>query len=345
MQPGPHVEEMEAAIRADGEGLRALLDGDEDRGRERLREAVARYRASWELAPPRSFGRLVGMLKAAVIAGDAADAAAYAPEQAGEGDSPPSAYVLAMAALVRGDDAAARAAAGGMRAGSPAFVRAADAIEALAAGRRRGLRERPRGDRRRLRGARGAPHRRPRRRHRADARAARRAARPGRAPVQPAAALTRRAETGVVRPEAEQLRSRAQLRAWRIASASFVLALKAALSARSGGEPSEAAGRAAADVHLVEDDEVRRDRAVAQREARPSRRARSLGRRSRYPPNGRPCGCRSAASARTRLVILDHAGRPPCGSRGARRTAPKWPRSRRLPRQVGRGTARTVGRP
>ncbi len=134
MQPGPHVEEMEAAIRADGEGLRALLDGDEDRGRERLREAVARYRASWELAPPRSFGRLVGMLKAAVIAGDAADAAAYAREQAGEGDSPPSAYVLAMAALVRGDDAGARAAAGGMRAGSPAFVRAADAIEALARG-------------------------------------------------------------------------------------------------------------------------------------------------------------------------------------------------------------------
>ena len=29
MEPGPHVEEMEAAIRADGEGLRALLDGDE----------------------------------------------------------------------------------------------------------------------------------------------------------------------------------------------------------------------------------------------------------------------------------------------------------------------------
>jgi hypothetical protein len=36
MQPGPHLEEMEAAIRADGEGLRALLDGDEERARERL---------------------------------------------------------------------------------------------------------------------------------------------------------------------------------------------------------------------------------------------------------------------------------------------------------------------
>ena len=131
MEPGPHVEEMEAAIRADGEGLRALLDGDDERARERLAEAVARYRASWELAPPRSYGRLVGMLKAAVIAGDAAQVAAYAREQAGEADSPPSAYVLAMAALVDGDDDAAAAFAEGMRAGSPAFGRAADAIEAL----------------------------------------------------------------------------------------------------------------------------------------------------------------------------------------------------------------------
>jgi hypothetical protein len=134
MEPGPHVEEMEAAIRADGEGLRALLDGDDERARERLAEAVARYRASWELAPPRSYGRLVGMLKAAVIAGDAAEAAAYAREQVGEADSPPSSYVLATAALVEGDDAVALAAALGMRAGSPAFGRAADAIEALAGG-------------------------------------------------------------------------------------------------------------------------------------------------------------------------------------------------------------------
>lgn len=133
MQPGPHVEEMEAAIRADGEGLRALLDGDADRGRERLAEAVARYRASWELAPPRSYGRLVGMLKAAVIAGDAAEPAAYSREAVPDADSPPSSYVRAIAALVEGDDEAAAAFADGMRAGSPAFGRAADAIAALAA--------------------------------------------------------------------------------------------------------------------------------------------------------------------------------------------------------------------
>jgi hypothetical protein len=133
MEPGPHVEEMEAAIRADGEGLRALLDGDEAVGRARLSDAVAHYRASWELAPPRSFGRLIGMLKAAVIAGDAADAAAYARAAVPEADSPPSSYVRAVAALVEGDGEAAAGFAAGMREGSPAFGRAADAIAALAA--------------------------------------------------------------------------------------------------------------------------------------------------------------------------------------------------------------------
>src|SRR4051794_5923812 len=132
MEPGPHVEEMEAAIRTDGAGLRALLDGDEALGRQRLAEAVARYRASWELAPPRSYGRLVGMLKAAVIAGDASEAAAYAREQVREADSPPSCYVRAVAALVEQDDDAAARYADQMRAGSAAFGRAADAIAALA---------------------------------------------------------------------------------------------------------------------------------------------------------------------------------------------------------------------
>ena len=133
MQPGPHAEEMEAAIRLDGEGLRALLDGDVAGGRVWLLEAAARYRASWELAPPRSFGRLVGMLKAAVIAGSGEEAAAYAREAVPEPDSPPSSYVRAIAALVEGDDSAAASFAAGMREGSPAFGRAADGIAALAA--------------------------------------------------------------------------------------------------------------------------------------------------------------------------------------------------------------------
>ncbi len=134
LEPGPHVEELEAAVRLDGEGQRLLLVGDEPAGTALLLAAAERYRRSWELAPPRSFGRLVGMLKAAVIAGEAGPAAAYARSQVSEPESPPAHYVVAMAALVEGDDAAARAAAEGMRAGSPAFGRAAAAIEALADG-------------------------------------------------------------------------------------------------------------------------------------------------------------------------------------------------------------------
>ena len=59
MEPGPHVEEMEAAIRADGEGLRALLDGDPERARRAARRggrALPRLvgaRAAAQLRPAR----------------------------------------------------------------------------------------------------------------------------------------------------------------------------------------------------------------------------------------------------------------------------------------------------
>jgi len=129
---GPHADLLRDAVAAEAQGQRALLAGDAGTAGAAMRAAAGLYRASWDAAPPRSYGRLIGMLKAAVIAEDASEAAAYAREQVGDADSPPSHYVLAMAALVTGDDQSARAAAGGMRAGSPAFGRAADAIEALA---------------------------------------------------------------------------------------------------------------------------------------------------------------------------------------------------------------------
>lgn len=133
MEPGPHLDALNDAIAAEREGHRLLLEGDAA-GAARMREAAARYRASWELAPPRSYGRLVGMLKAAVIAGGGPAEASYARDQVGEeGDSPTSWYVLGIAALIDGDDQLAAQAADGMRAGSPAFGRAADGIAALAA--------------------------------------------------------------------------------------------------------------------------------------------------------------------------------------------------------------------
>jgi hypothetical protein len=128
---GVHADLLREAIATEARAHRALLAG-EPAGDE-LKAAAALYRASWEAAPPRSYGRLIGMLKAAVIAGDATGAASYARAAlAGAADSPPACYAVALAALVDGDDGAAAAGAAGMRSGSPPMGRAADAIAALA---------------------------------------------------------------------------------------------------------------------------------------------------------------------------------------------------------------------
>jgi hypothetical protein len=130
---GAHLDLLREAIATEGRAQRALLGGEDARAD--LLAASDLYRRSWEVAPPESYGRLIGMLKAAVLAGDATDAAAYArvavPDDA---HSPPARYAVAIASLVEGDQEAARAAAAGMRAGSDAFQRAAAAIEAIAAG-------------------------------------------------------------------------------------------------------------------------------------------------------------------------------------------------------------------
>ena len=122
------------ALELEAEGHRALLAHDETKARDELRAASDRYRASWEAAPPDAYGRLVGMLKAAVLIGEAETAARYV--HSAIGDAPPSstaAYAVAVAALVHGDDELAARAAGVMRGGSEAFDRTADAIAALAA--------------------------------------------------------------------------------------------------------------------------------------------------------------------------------------------------------------------
>ena len=124
---------MREAIAADGEAHRALLAGEDARGP--LWRAATAYRTSWEAAPPRSFGRLVGYAKASILAGD--DPLAYVREQLGPDDrSPPACWARALAYLADGDDARATRAAEGMHAGSEAFGRAADAVAALAAGDR-----------------------------------------------------------------------------------------------------------------------------------------------------------------------------------------------------------------
>src|SRR3954469_4513523 len=137
MAEGEHRDALLEAIGLEGEAHRALLDGDAAAAGERLRAAAERARAWWGLAPPRSFGRLIGMLKALVIAGDdaaARAAAAYVREQVSEDDaSPPAWYALGIAALIERDDPlAARAAEGMGAAGVEPFLRPAAAVDALA---------------------------------------------------------------------------------------------------------------------------------------------------------------------------------------------------------------------
>jgi hypothetical protein len=126
---------QDEAVALEAEGHRALLDGDDVAARDALRAASDRYRASWEIAPPDAYGRLVGMIKAAVLAGDAVTAARYVHSAIGdEPPSPTAAYAVAVAALVDGHDALAQRAAEAMRAGGGAFERTAAAIAALATG-------------------------------------------------------------------------------------------------------------------------------------------------------------------------------------------------------------------
>jgi uncharacterized protein len=123
-----HEDAMREAIAADGDAYRALLAGED--AREPLRRAANAYRVSWEAAPPRSFGRLVGYAKASILAGE--NPGPYVREQLrNECDSPPACWALALGALADGDDEAARRAADGMLAGSEAFGRAAGAVAAL----------------------------------------------------------------------------------------------------------------------------------------------------------------------------------------------------------------------
>jgi hypothetical protein len=136
--PRPEPEKqrlLREAIASEAEGQRLLLAGDSKRARERFARAADLYRRSWEAAGPRSFGRLLGMLKAAVLAGGGEHEARYVREQlSDEADSPVSRYALALAALAGGDDPLARRAAAEMHRDGPAFAGTADAIDAAAAG-------------------------------------------------------------------------------------------------------------------------------------------------------------------------------------------------------------------
>jgi len=129
---------MIAAIAAEGEAHAALLAGDQDTARAAYLHAVEGYRASWALAPPRSYGRLVGLLKAAILAGEAKPAAeevrSALEDDADAAGSPVASYALAAAALIAGDDGAVAPLADVMEPRGGAFQRTATALRALAIG-------------------------------------------------------------------------------------------------------------------------------------------------------------------------------------------------------------------
>jgi hypothetical protein len=139
VEDGEHRELMIAAIATEGKAHKALLAGDADAARAAYAKAAEQYRASWALAPPKSYGRLVGLVKAAVLAGRARPAAADVraaldddPDAAG---SPVASYALAVAVLILGDDDDAVASLTGvMDPRGGAFERTATALRALAAG-------------------------------------------------------------------------------------------------------------------------------------------------------------------------------------------------------------------
>jgi hypothetical protein len=123
-----------AAVEADADAQRRLLASDQAGSEPFLRESERLYRESWEVAPPGGYGRLVGMLKAAILRGDAGGAAAYARAAlAGELESPTADYACALACLAAHDDSAATAAAARMAVGGEAFERTAAALAAIAA--------------------------------------------------------------------------------------------------------------------------------------------------------------------------------------------------------------------
>jgi hypothetical protein len=134
--PHKHQELLTAAIEREGEAQRHLIDGDVEAAQAEFREVAELYRQSWQVAHARAFGRLVGMLKASVLAGGgtAAEPAEYVRTELADADpeSPTANYARALAALIAGDDDDAQAGARAMGAGGEAFARTAAAIDALA---------------------------------------------------------------------------------------------------------------------------------------------------------------------------------------------------------------------
>ena len=123
-------------------GLSLLMDGRRDEAAVWLRRAAERYRESWEAgAPSDSWGRPIAAMKALLLAGNTADAAALWALGAGarDADSPIGRYAGVLALLVLGEDAEAGVDASTLRGRDDFPSAVADSLAAIAAGDREGF--------------------------------------------------------------------------------------------------------------------------------------------------------------------------------------------------------------
>lgn len=122
---------------AGGAGLALLMAGRSDEAAGWFDRAAGRYRESYELAPPGSWGRPIGAIKSRILAGDwpgAEDEATWAlSEGAAEADSPIGRYAGALALLTLGRDEEARPVADSLRERDDFPHDVADALATLAA--------------------------------------------------------------------------------------------------------------------------------------------------------------------------------------------------------------------
>jgi hypothetical protein len=118
-------------------GLSFLMLGRLDEAAAWLVRSAERYRESWPLAPPGSWGRPIGAMKARLVAGDLegarADARWALEAGAGAAESPIGIYAAALAHLVLGADAEARHETSSLQDRDDFPSPVADALVALAA--------------------------------------------------------------------------------------------------------------------------------------------------------------------------------------------------------------------
>jgi hypothetical protein len=138
---------VRVAAAATGAGLARLMQRRRAEAAGWLARSAERFRESFADAPPESWGRLIGAVKARLLAGDLrgaqTDARWALEQQPGGASSPIGRYAAALAQLTLGEDEEAGRLAAGLQAEPPeAFPReVADALASLAGRDAKGYRD------------------------------------------------------------------------------------------------------------------------------------------------------------------------------------------------------------